>query len=283
MQPLLADRVGLKPRITEGYERATGLIAALSRARDEKDFREWPSHIGRDARLQARDPFRYRLEGAALAPLLEGVAENAALRRFRPTPGYGARRFQRACAVKRMASRAFSLVKTGRPLCACSLCRGSPRQRGRGRPFLGNPEGFRLASLPSRPLRGRGGDDERGTLRRDAKLHIRACVRSRHGVLRQAAVRVVVHGAVDADPQRSREGRWSRGLLQAVGREEGSRRGACSSAVAPRGGVRKASALIPNVARALNPASARHYPAWPYAARFVRASCSAARPSPSRS
>ena len=103
MQPLLADRVGLKPRITEGYERATGLIAALSRARDEKDFREWPSHIGRHARLQARDPFRYRLEGAALAPLLEGVAENAALCRFRPVPGYGARPFQRACAVKRMA------------------------------------------------------------------------------------------------------------------------------------------------------------------------------------
>ena len=28
------------------------------RARDEKDFREWPSHIGRDARSQARDPLR---------------------------------------------------------------------------------------------------------------------------------------------------------------------------------------------------------------------------------
>ena len=53
VQPLLADRVGLKPRITEGYERATGLVAAVSRARDEKDFREWPSHIGRDARSQA--------------------------------------------------------------------------------------------------------------------------------------------------------------------------------------------------------------------------------------
>jgi hypothetical protein len=50
---LLAARVGLKPRITEGYERATGLVAAVSRARDEKDFREWPSHIGRDARSQA--------------------------------------------------------------------------------------------------------------------------------------------------------------------------------------------------------------------------------------
>ena len=36
---LLAARVGLKPRITEGYERATGLVAALSRARNEKGFR----------------------------------------------------------------------------------------------------------------------------------------------------------------------------------------------------------------------------------------------------
>jgi hypothetical protein len=53
VQPLLADRVGLKPRITEGYERATGLVAAVSRARDEKDCRKWPSHIGRDARSQA--------------------------------------------------------------------------------------------------------------------------------------------------------------------------------------------------------------------------------------
>jgi hypothetical protein len=39
VQPLLADRVGLKPRITEGYERAMGFVAALSRARDEKGFR----------------------------------------------------------------------------------------------------------------------------------------------------------------------------------------------------------------------------------------------------
>jgi hypothetical protein len=59
--------------------------------------------------------------------------------------------------------------------------------------------------------------------------------------------------------------------------------GACSSAAAPRGGVRKTSAPTPNVARALNPASARHDPAWPCAARFVRASCSAARLSSSRS
>ena len=44
-QPLLADRVGLKPRITEGHERAMGLVAAFVRARDEKGLREWPWHI----------------------------------------------------------------------------------------------------------------------------------------------------------------------------------------------------------------------------------------------
>ena len=58
--------------------------------------------------------------------------------------------------------------------------------------------------------------------------------------------------------------------------------GACSSAD-PRGGGVKDLRPTPNVARALNPVSARHYPTWPCAARFVRASCSAARLSPSRS
>ena len=47
LQPLPADRVGLKPPITEGYERAMGLVAAFLSARDEKDFRRmavahWP-------------------------------------------------------------------------------------------------------------------------------------------------------------------------------------------------------------------------------------------------
>ena len=44
-----ADRVGLKPPITEGYERAMGFVAAFSRARDEKGFHQWPSPIDRDA------------------------------------------------------------------------------------------------------------------------------------------------------------------------------------------------------------------------------------------
>jgi hypothetical protein len=71
---------------------------------------------------------------------------------------------------------------------------------GAGR-FYADPEGFRLRSLSSEPLRGGGGDDKRGTLGRDATLHIPVCVRGRHGALRQTAFRVAAHGAVDADPK----------------------------------------------------------------------------------
>ena len=49
-------------------------------------------------------------------------------RRFRPVPGYGACRFRRACAVKRMAEAVSSVLssKTRRPPCACSVSRGKP-------------------------------------------------------------------------------------------------------------------------------------------------------------
>jgi hypothetical protein len=122
-------------------------------------------------------------------------------------------------------SRPFSLVKTRRRPCACSVCRGSPRRRGRAGHFYADPEGFRLASLPSGPPRGWAGDDERGFLARDAALHIPACVRNRHGALWQAAFRVAGHGAVDAGPQGSRERHWSRACPRSWGRGEGSRRG----------------------------------------------------------
>jgi hypothetical protein len=107
---LLADRVGLKPRITEGYERATGLVAALFRARDEKDFREWPAHIGRDARSQARDPFRPSWRALPLPHSLKASRKTSPLQRFRPVPGYGARRLCRARAVKRMAEAGSSIL-----------------------------------------------------------------------------------------------------------------------------------------------------------------------------
>ena len=76
---MLADRVGLKPRITEGHERALGFVAAFSRARDEKGFREWPSHMAatpvpkREIRFA---PLSWK--APLLPPLLEGVADNVA-------------------------------------------------------------------------------------------------------------------------------------------------------------------------------------------------------------
>ena len=104
MQPLLADRVGLKPPITEGYERAMGLVAASLSARDEKDFRQWPSHIGCDAHPQARDPFRSPSRKAPpLPPLLEGVADSIALAQISACSRIWSVPVPRACAVNRMA------------------------------------------------------------------------------------------------------------------------------------------------------------------------------------
>ena len=47
-------------------------------------------------------------------------------------------------------------------------------------------------------------------------LHISACVCSRHRAVSQAAFRVAAHAADDANPQGSRERRWSRGLPEAT-------------------------------------------------------------------
>jgi hypothetical protein len=90
-----------------------GRRVSLRRSREREMRRIFGNgrRTGRDARSQAQDPLRsLELEGAALAPLLEGVAENVALHRFRPVPGYGACRFRRACALKRWprSARAFS-------------------------------------------------------------------------------------------------------------------------------------------------------------------------------
>ena len=134
-------------------------------------------------------------------------------RRFRPVRGYGARRFHELATASAWSgpSRAFSLVKTRRSPCARSVGRGSPCSAVGGGRFYAGPQGFRRPSPLSGPLRRRGGDDERGTLGRDAALRLSAYVR---GVMAfwQAAFRVAAYGAVDADPVGSRERRWTRGL-----------------------------------------------------------------------
>jgi hypothetical protein len=118
--------------------------------------------------------------------------------------------------------------------------------------------------------------------RRCISPHVFAIVMARSGrllsALRPMAPSMPTH-------EGSRERRWSRDLPEVMGsrRRLTPRRGHVRRLMPPRSGVRKASPPTPNVARDLNPAPARHYPAWPYAAGSGQASCSAARPSPSRS
>ena len=218
-KPLLADRVGLKPRITEGHERAMGFVAAFSRARDEKDFREWPSQLAATPAPSARLDSLPHLEGAAFAPTLECVADNVAPAGFGQFPDME-RAVRRACDVKRMPrpSRAFSLVKTRRfAMSALSL--------------LGNPSLSRSGPAASTTIRKVSGSPRyrlpmaaamtnTGPLAGTRALHVEH-VFAAIGALSQAAFRVVAHSAVDGDRLGSRERRWSRGLRRRYGREEG--------------------------------------------------------------
>ena len=158
-----------------------GFVAAFSRARDEKGFREWPSHIDRDARSQMRDPLR-TLDWRALLlpPLLEGVADNVA-------PGVDFGLFpdmERADSIELAPSsawpgpcRAFSLLKTRRPSCAIPSWSGKLWQRSRGRPFLSRYRRFQACVATARAASCEGGDDEHGIFGRDAGFAYRACVR----------------------------------------------------------------------------------------------------------
>ena len=179
---------------------------------------------GRDPRPQARDPLRSRSWRALpLPPLLEGVAENVALHRFRPVPGYGACRFRRACALKRWPSsaRAFSLVKTRRPPCACSVCRGSPRRRGRVGRFYADLEGLRLRRYRPGRLVGVAAMTNAGSLAgmwRCISQHVFAIVMARSGRLLST-----LRPMAPSIPTRegSRERPWSRGSPEVMGRGEG--------------------------------------------------------------
>src|SRR5579872_7457714 len=97
------------------------------KARDEKDFREWPSHIGRDVRPKREIRFAPRWRAPPLPPLLEGLAENVALAPISACSRIGSMLVPPSLRVKRMteAVLVISLVKTRRPPGARSGCRGS--------------------------------------------------------------------------------------------------------------------------------------------------------------
>ena len=181
-------------------------------------------------------------------------------------------------------SPAYSLVKTRRLPCACSVCRGKPSVSWSGPPvstLIRKVFGLRRYR-PGRFV-GEAAMTNAGPLagtRRCISPHVFAAVVARSRRLlfavRPMAPSMPAHKDHEKDVgaeacPRSRV-------------EKKARDGGMFVGCRPQGaGVRKASASTANVARDLNPAPARHCPAWSYAARFVRASCSAARPSPSRS
>jgi hypothetical protein len=203
VQPLLADRVGLKPRITEGYERATGPVAALLRARDERDFREWPSHIGRDAHLQARDLFRSPVgRRCPCRRSLKASRETLPLHRSRPVPGYGACRFRRACAVKRMAEAVSGILPREDKAIAIRLLNLSePSASPSGTAvstLMRKVPGLMLPSAPPMAALTNGGP--LAETRRCISPLVFAVVIARFGRLLSA---LRAHGAVGADSQGS--------------------------------------------------------------------------------
>jgi hypothetical protein len=110
-------------------------------------------------------------------------------------------------------------------MCVLSLS-GRPRLlRGRGRPFYADLEGFRLASYrPGRFVR-EAAMTNAGSLAGMwccISQHVFAIVMARSG---QAAFRVAAHGAVEAEPQGSRERRWNRGPPEVMRLEKKARDG----------------------------------------------------------
>lgn len=172
-------------------------------------------------------------------------------------------------------SRAFSLVKQGDRHARAQPVGGSPRCRGRGRPFLGYREVSGLRC--HRPRRfGR----EATMTNTGASAGTRRCI-CPHGSQRSWRAPAACFPRCCPWRRRCRAARITRKTLEPRPvRGNRSRRklatGNGRRPSPPRGGGPKA--LRPNPER-----RAHHYRASPYAARFVPASCSAARLLPSRS
>ena len=137
---------------------------------------------------------------------LKETRKTSPWRRFRPVPGYGARRFCRACALKRMADPVSGLLRREdrRPPCACSVSRGKPSVSWSG-PAVSTL--IRKVSGLRRHRPGRlvgeaammNAGPSAGT-RRCISPHLFAAVMARSGRLLSA---LRAHGAVGADSQGS--------------------------------------------------------------------------------
>ena len=194
----------------------------------ERRISEWLAHGDPRRPSQARDPLSLpSWRALPLPPLLEGVAENVA-----PARGFGLfPDMERAGSAELAPSSAWPRPCSGilpredkataiRVLSRVGEALGS---RGRGRPFL------RLIRKVSGLRRYRPGrrwwrHDERGPLAETRPLHIPACVRSRHGALRQAAFRVARPWRRRCRLHKDHEKDVRAEICRAIGREEGSRR-----------------------------------------------------------
>jgi hypothetical protein len=226
------------------------------------------------------------LKAPPLPPLLEGVAEDIACADFGPLPDMeraGSAELAPSSAWPR-PSGAFPLVKTRRLPYACSVCRGKPSASRSAVSRLIRKVSCLRRYRPGRFVREAAmtnAGPSAGT-RRCISPHVFAVVMARSGrllsPLRPMAPSMPTHKDHKKDAVAPRPARG-----HGSGRRLTPRWGVFRRLTSPRGGGPKGLRPDPQVARDLNPALARHYPAWSYAARLVRASCSAARPSPSRS
>jgi len=130
-----------------------GFVAAFSRARDEKGFREWPSHIDRAARPQMRDPLHSPdWRALPLLPRLECLADNVALVSI-----LASSRIERAKSVELTPSsawprpsRAFFPREDKATVMRVLSRSGKLWQRSRGRPFLSRYRRFQACVATAR-------------------------------------------------------------------------------------------------------------------------------------
>jgi hypothetical protein len=137
-----------------------------------------------------------------LPPLLEGVAETSPLHRFRPVPEYGACRFRRACAVKRVAEGVSGILPREDKAIAIRALSLSEPSASRSGPavstLMRKVPGLMLPSGPPMAALTNGGP--LAETRRCISPHVFAVVMARSGRLLSA---LRAHGAVGADSQGS--------------------------------------------------------------------------------
>jgi hypothetical protein len=143
-----------------------------------------------------------QLEGVPLARSLKASRETSPLHRSRPVPEYGACRFRRACAVKRVAEAVSGILPREDKAIAIRVLSLSEPSASRSGPavstLMRKVPGLMLPSGPPMAALTNGGP--LAETRRCISPHVFAVVMARSGRLLSA---LRAHGAVGADSQGS--------------------------------------------------------------------------------